>query len=99
MPPVVFTAPAIQSLEEVRKFLRTYDAEVAENALNNIQSSIFSLKTFPHKGRPARLLGEGVRELLVPFGNSGYLVAYRVLEQKIIILMVRHQKEREYPFS
>ncbi len=99
MPHIVFTVNAVKSLEGLRAFLLTCDEEVATKALATIKFAILSLKGFPFKGRPAPFLGREVRELLVPFGNSGYLVAYRVLGHKIVILTVRHQKEQTYHFS
>lgn len=38
-----------------------------------------------------------LRELLLSFGNSGYIVQYEIDdEQTITILAVRHQREDDY---
>ena len=60
---------------------------------------------FPHVGMAAALLNAGRpaddlepehRELLIPFGASGYMLFYEVLGETVLILAVKHQKEAGY---
>ena len=37
------------------------------------------------------------REKLIDFGNSGYVVLYRLDGETVALLAVRHQKEAGYP--
>ena len=46
-------------------------------------------------GRPMTLDPEH-RELLIPFGASGYVLVYGVYDDTILVLSVRHQKEAGY---
>jgi hypothetical protein len=36
------------------------------------------------------------RELLIPFGVTGYVLVYEVYAERILVLAVRHQKEAGY---
>jgi len=36
------------------------------------------------------------RELLIPFGGSGYALFYEVIGGNVLILAVKHQKEAGY---
>jgi plasmid stabilization system protein ParE len=37
------------------------------------------------------------RELIVPFGNTGYVALYEIVSaSKVVVLAVRHQREEDY---
>ena len=37
------------------------------------------------------------RELIVPFGNSGYVALYEIVSaSKVVVLALRHQREEDY---
>jgi len=48
------------------------------------------------QGRPADDLDPEHRELLIPFGASGYVIVYEVYADSVLVLAVRHQKEAGY---
>ena len=54
------------------------------------------LEKFPNVGRPAEDLDPEQRELLIPFGVSGYVLVYEVHAEIILVLAVRHPKEAGY---
>ena len=72
------------------------DAEAAVKALESIDNGSLILERFPEAGRPALDLEPEHRELLIPFGVSGYLLLYRIENSLVYILAVRHQKEAGY---
>ncbi len=47
-------------------------------------------------GRPADDLEPDHRELLIPFGGSGYAVFYEVQGEEVLILALKHQREAGY---
>lgn len=47
-------------------------------------------------GRIIENLPESYREWLIEFGDTGYTVRYRIEEDVITILAIRHQKEAGY---
>ena len=66
--------------------------ERALSAVNGIQSAVENLAAHPLIGR--RLEGE-LRELVVSYGQSGYLALYRfvVSRDEVRLLALRHQRE------
>ena len=72
------------------------DLEVAERALNAITSAVDSLTRSPFIYRKA---GQSpfLRELLIPFGRSGYVALFEIEDASTVTLLaVRHQLEDDY---
>ena len=72
------------------------DLDLAERALAAITGAVESLKRSPFIFRKA---GEDpfLRELLVPFGSSGYVALFEIEDASAVtILAVRHQLEDDY---
>ena len=93
---LVWSEAAIADLSRLHTFLVGKDVDAARAAIKTIRERVNILKTFPQLGKPALDLNPGDRELPVPFGASGYVIAYTLLDTKILILAVRHQKEAGY---
>ena len=47
-------------------------------------------------GRPIDDMPTEFREWIIDFGDSGYVVRYRIESELVIILAARHQKEVGY---
>lgn len=50
----------------------------------------------PEAGRPVERMDPEFREWLIGFGDSGYVVLYRLDEDTAVVLAVRHQREGGY---
>ena len=74
------------------------DLEVADRALQAIDAALASLVSTPFLFRKAAGVRSGLRrELVVPFGTSGYVVKYEIATPTlVIVLAVRHQHEADY---
>lgn len=83
---VRWTDNALAGLVRVHAFLAEVDAEAATDVLEQ----------FPHAGRPADDLEPEHRELLIPFGGSGYALFYEVQGENVLILALKHQREAGY---
>ena len=93
---VHWTDTAADGLERAYLFLAEKSEEAAIAAIKAMREKALLLEQFPNAGRPAEDLEPEHRELLVPFGASGYILLYRVENSFVYILAVRHQKEVEY---
>jgi len=93
---VIWTPGAASDLERAYLFLAEKDADAAIKVLDVIDDSSKILEHFPNAGRPAEDLEPEHRELLIPFGGSGYILLYRVENTLVHILAVRHQREAGY---
>ncbi len=72
------------------------DLDLPERALEAIKHGIVVLSTSPFACRKA---GDSpfVRELVIPFGSSGYVALFEVVDDKqVIIGAIRHQREDDY---
>lgn len=73
------------------------DLALAERALEAIRNGLLSLGLTPFSFRKAMPNNPFLRELVIPFGASGYVALYEIEpEETITILAVRHQREDDY---
>lgn len=93
----MITEGASQGLERCRLFLAEKNRLAATRAARAIAQQFELLETEPELGRPWEDLPE-LRELLIPFGDSGYVALYRYEpdDNALYILAFRHQKEAGY---
>lgn len=92
---MIVTAGALADLDRCRRFLARRDPRAARRAAGEIRRHFDALATFPGMGRP---VGDDLRELVIPFGDSGYVALYRHEEgdDLVAILAFRHQRETGY---
>jgi plasmid stabilization system protein ParE len=93
MPRVIFAPAAVRDLQRLRDFLSPKSPEVARRAGEAIRQGVLALGAHPRMGRLLDDLPEHFREWLIDFGESGYVVRYRVDADAVTILIIRHQKE------
>ena len=93
---VTWTENARHGLERAYLFLAERSEEAAVAAIRAIREKALLLEQFPNAGRPAEDLEPEQRELLIPFGGSGYVLIYAVSGNTVQVLAVKHQKEAGY---
>lgn len=94
---VRFTRAAKDDLKRLYLFLYQHDNNSAQHARDNIYKAIDTLKIFPFSSRKAQTDTPFLRELIIPFGNNGYVALFEIEENNIVtILAVRHQREEDY---
>lgn len=96
MPQVKFAPDALGDLERLREFLRSRNPAAAKRAAVAITKAIQLLAQHPQVGRPAEEMDIEYRELLIDFGDSGYVALYRYEGGLVTVLSLRHQKEAGY---
>ena len=97
MPRVIITQGAANRLECCRVFLVENNPQASKRAGLAIARQLSLLETNPGIGRPLNDLPE-LRELLITFGDSGYVTLYRheIVSDTVYVLAFRHQKEAGY---
>lgn len=96
---VRFTEEAEVDLLRLFDFLLEHDIGAAERAELAIAKAVELLEIFPFSCRKAGDGGAGpfLRELIIPFGNSGYVTLFEIEgDGYVTILAVRHQREDDY---
>lgn len=96
MPQVRFAPAAIRDLQRLRDFLRPKRADAARRAGEAIRQGLRILGAHPRLGRMVEDLPEEFREWLIDFGDSSYVARYRIDDDAVTILSIRHQKEAGY---
>ncbi|MBN1927944.1 MAG: type II toxin-antitoxin system RelE/ParE family toxin [Chlorobiaceae bacterium] len=94
---VRFTPEAEDDLVRLYSFLLHEDMIAAEQALGSLKKAVYLLREFPFTCRKALPDNPFQRELLVPFGQSGYVALFEIDgPDSVTILAVRHQREDDY---
>lgn len=94
---VRYSGGARSDLLRLYEFLLDRDVVLAERALAALRKSADVLEEFPFTCRKADADNPFLRELIVPFGSSGYVVLFEIEDAvTVTILAVRHQREADY---
>ncbi len=98
MPRLIITEGAALGLERCRSVLADKSTQAVERAGRAIAARLRLLQTTPAAmGRPFDDDAQ-LRELPIPFGESGYVALYRFEPEAdaVYVLAVRHQREAGY---
>lgn len=97
---VRFTEDAEADLLRLYEFILARDPadwSLAGRALEAIRNGIRGLGLSPFSYRKAASDTPFLRELIIPFGSSGYVALFEIEdEQTVTILAVRHQREDDF---
>lgn len=78
---------ALDDLKRLHAFIEPHSPDAAKRAVNTLIDAAEKLAEFPEKGRPWDLEMD-FRELSVRFGARGYVIRYRFVDGKAIIVRV-----------
>ena len=100
---VTFSEAAAQDLEQLFDFAlqreldsETGDLDIPSKAIQSIKDGVIFLEASPFACRKAGT-SSFVRELIVPFGHTGYVVLFEIVDSTTVIIgAVRHQREDDY---
>ena len=94
---VRYTKAAKEDLLRLYGFLVESDIEAARRALDAIRKSVGLLQDFPFTCRKASPDNPFLREMVIGFGDGGYVALFEIESENIVtILAVRHQREEDY---
>lgn len=91
----LLTPEAADDLERLTDFLRE---TVPDSSVETIDLVLDALEILARHPRIGRHLPQGLRELVISRGKSGYLALYSYDERAdvALVLAVRHQREQDY---
>lgn len=91
-----FTRSARDDMQRLYAFLLERDLQAARRAREAIGKGIDFLREFPFSCRKALPNNPFLREMVIPFGASGYVALFEIEDKETItILAVRHQREED----
>ena len=92
---LIWLDSAVNDLVRLREFIAKSNKEAAKRAANTIHEAAIRLSNYPLIGKPVIDLPD-YRDLLIRFGVGGYFLRYRIEEQNIFIVHVRHYRESDF---
>ena len=90
---ILLSPDAVEDVERLRAFLDQNNPDAVRRALASIWTAIERLQEFPELGMPTE--DADIRQIVVRFGSSGYIVRYAVLPEdgNIFITRIWHGRE------
>ena len=89
---LIWLPDARDDVERLFEFLVDINPTAAEKVVHLIQAGARMLLAQPEIGRPMDD-DTGRRELILPFGASGYVLRYRIVRGVIVVIRVWHGRE------
>lgn len=72
------------------------DLDIPDRAIQALRNSMALLASSPFACRKVGV-SPFVRELVIPFGSSGYVALFEIVDDKTVIIgAIRHQREDDY---
>jgi len=94
---VRYTREARDDLRRIYSYLLERDIGAARRARDKIAKGTKLLEDFPFSCRKASEHTPFLRELLIPFGSSGYVALFEIDDaDTVTIVAIRHQREDDY---
>ena len=94
---VRYTKEASEDLIRLYEFQAERDLVSAERALDVIEVGIKFLEVLPFSCRKAAFNTPLRRELMIPFGATGYVALFEIDDDSTVtIVAIRHQREDDY---
>lgn len=90
---IILSPDAIDDVVRLRSFLDQVNPGAARRAMELIFAAVDRLQEFPDRGRKTG--DPDVRQIVIRFGASGYVVRYAVLSETNDILITRIWHGRE----
>jgi addiction module RelE/StbE family toxin len=85
---VDWTFSALADLQKIRRYIEDFNPRAARETALALKEAGDSLGIFPHRGRPVP--GKTLREWTLVYP---YVIRYRLAEDRVVILRVRHGKQ------
>ena len=94
---VRLTPEGAEDIKRLFAFLAARDLAAARRARAAIKTAFLLLRHSPFSCRKAAQDQPLLRELVIPFGSSGYVALFEIDDAShVTILAVRHQRESDY---
>ncbi len=92
---IVWLVSAVLDVVRLKEFIEQKNPKAAKKAASRIKEAALILAENPEAGKPIDDLFP-FRELFVPFGNGNYVLRYRVDGDKVVIIRIKHSREKSF---
>jgi plasmid stabilization system protein ParE len=90
---IILSPDAIEDVARLRSFLNEVSPDAARRAMAAMLTAIDRLQEFPELGKPTA--DAAIRQIIIRFGASGYVVRYALIAETQDILVTRIWHGRE----
>lgn len=90
---LIWSPQALLDVQRLVRFLAAKNIDAAKRAATVMRTGVRALGHQPGIGRPITDMPDAFREWAIDFGDSGYVLRYRIGTDTVTILAVRHQRE------
>ena len=90
---ITWLPDASKDVARLRDFLKSKNPVAAQRAARRILEGVLILQDNPGAGMPVEELID-YRDLRLAFGSGEYIIRYREETHRIVIVRVRHSKEK-----
>ena len=90
---IIFSLDAVDDVVGLRSFLDHKNPGAAQRAMTLILNTIERLQDFPDRGVPTS--DAAIRQIVIRFGSSGYIVRYAIIPETRDIFITRIWHGRE----
>jgi toxin ParE1/3/4 len=87
---IVWLPKALENLKEIKEYIDKESPKSAKMVAERIKKTVSLLQENPHLGKPS--LVDGFREIQV--SKLPFVIPYKVIDDKIIIVRVFHTKQK-----
>jgi toxin ParE1/3/4 len=87
---IVWLPKALENLKDIKAFIDKESPKSAKMVATKIKNTVSFLQDNPHMGKLS--LVDGFREIPVP--NLPFIIPYKVVDDKIVIVRVFHTKQK-----
>ena len=89
---LIWAPAALLDVQRLYRFLAPKNMDAAKRAVTAMRQGVRVLGQQPGIGRPIDEMPDEFREWIIDFGESGYVVRYRLVSNGVTILAVRQAK-------
>jgi len=93
MPRLIFAAKAVRDLDKIREYFAQFSNEAALKAAAVLIEGTVLLLVHPLLGKPLEEMPD-YRELIRTFRAGSFTMRYRIEGEAIIVVAVKHSKEK-----
>lgn len=86
---IIWLNSAVNDIVRLRGFVAAKNPKTAKKAAQIIKKAAAKLKELPNVGKPAADLPE-YRDLPIQFGAAGYIMRYKIHQDDVYIIQIRH---------
>ena len=86
---------AVFDLQRLREFILPHNADAARRAVSVIRKAVSMLHPNVFIGKPVEDMPD-FRDIVIPFGSSGYVLRYRIENNTVLIVAVKHGKVADF---